>query len=333
MEDLRRIGDAASRFASVVERLGSLVADHDLHRRLLGLEEAAVLLRSSKIEALANALDWHQNYSAEFQRAIAEMTTPWLDTQDTIRSFSAFCELQGIGRQLLTSPAFDAQGAEGLRLALGDWRERIEWPSVIFTDPLARADFYVDRGLDPALTDFPAAAFDQSVTVAGLKDAPPHFVARYDRQSNRDGGDEETGFARTNAAHDRLQRFETHIRRFIDERMQAAFGDDWVRGQVPGPIQKAWREKENMARDNGEPERPLIAYADFTDYEQIIVRRDNWKQAFVSVFKRPTLVQESFQRLYPIRVCTMHARLITQDDELYLYAETTRLLTAIDGAP
>ena len=88
-----------------------------------------------------------------------------------------------------------------------------------------------------------------------------------------------------------------------------------------------------MARENGEPEYPLIAYADFADYEQIIVRRDNWKQAFSSVFKRPALVQESFRRLYPIRVCTMHARLITQDDELYLYAETRRLLTAIESTP
>ncbi len=50
---------------------------------------------------------------------------------------------------------------------------------------------------------------------------------------------------------------------------------------------------------------------------------------FKPIFKRPMLVQESFQRLYPIRMCTMHARLITQDDELYLYVETKRILKAI----
>ena len=131
------------------------------------------------------------------------MTTPWLDIENTARSFSAFCELQGIGRQLLTSPAFDTQAADRLRLALGDWRDRIGWPSAIFTDPLERTDFYVERGLDPALTDFPVAAFDQSVTIAGLKGDPPPLVSRYYRHASRDGGDEETGFARTNAAHDR----------------------------------------------------------------------------------------------------------------------------------
>ena len=41
-------------------------------------------------------------------------------------------------------------------------------------------------------------------------------------------------------------------------------------------------------------------------------------------------MQESFQRLYPIRICTMHARLITQDDELYPYVEIKRILAAID---
>ena len=54
---------------------------------------------------------------------------------------------------------------------------------------------------------------------------------------------------------------------------------------------------------------------------------------FQSVFQRKTLVHKSFQRLYPIRVCTMHSCIITQDDELYLHAETRRLLLAIGMEP
>ena len=111
--------------------------------------------------------------------------------------------------------------------------------------------------------------------------------------------------------------------------MKVAFGNDWIKHRVPGTIQQAWKDKREKARDNGERERPLIAYADFTDYETIITKKDNWTTIFKPVFKRPMLVQESFRRLYPIRTCTMHARVITQNDELYLYAETTRLLSAI----
>src|SRR5687768_8923575 len=48
-------------------------------------------------------------------------------------------------------------------------------------------------------------------------------------------------------------------------------------------------------------------------------------------FGRPESVRESFQRLYPIRLDTMHARPITQDDELLLYVETRRLVKILLG--
>ena len=216
-----------------------------------------------------------------------------------------------------------------MRPHLGDWRGSIDWPAEIFTDPLARSEFYVELGLNPALTDFPAGAFDQAATIAGIKLPPPPRILDYDHLPGHDGDDEEIGFERNNAVHDRVQRFETHVRKFIDQSMSAAAGKNWIKHRVPGPIRQEWRDKQERAREEGEPERPLIAYADFTDYETIIVRNDNWTDVFKPVFRRKTLVHESFRRLYPIRVCTMHSRLITQDDELYLHAETQRILTAI----
>ena len=179
------------------------------------------------------------------------------------------------------------------------------------------------------MTDFPAGAFDQAATIAGIKLPPPPRILDYDHLPGHDEDDEEIGFERNNAVHDRVQRFETHVRKFIDQSMSAAAGKNWIKHRVPGPIRQEWRDKQERAREEGEPERPLIAYADFTDYETIIVRNDNWTDVFKPVFRRKTLVHESFRRLYPIRVCTMHSRLITQDDELYLHTETQRILTAI----
>ena len=60
-----------------------------------------------------------------------------------------------------------------------------------------------------------------------------------------------------------------------------------------------------------------------------LLENDNWRDLFEAVFVNKNSVQESFRRLYPIRLATMHARLITQDDELYLYVETKRILSAI----
>ena len=74
---------------------------------------------------------------------------------------------------------------------------------------------------------------------------------------------------------------------------------------------------------------PVIEYADFTDYAPVICRSDNWRDVFAPFFNRPESVRESFQRLHPIRLDTMHARLITQDDQLLLRVEVKRLVKAI----
>jgi hypothetical protein len=127
----------------------------------------------------------------------------------------------------------------------------------------------------------------------------------------------------------RNTRIETQLRQFIDKQMTAACGDQWVKHRVPGSMRIKWTEKREKARANSEADQPLIAYADFSDYSQLITQKNNWKEVFEVVFGRQTSVQESFQRLYPIRICAMHARMITQDDELYLHVETKRILSTI----
>ena len=47
---------------------------------------------------------------------------------------------------------------------------------------------------------------------------------------------------------------------------------------------------------------------------------------------RPESVRESFQRLYPVRIDTMHSRPVTHDDVLLLYVEARRLMNMIGGA-
>ena len=91
-----------------------------------------------------------------------------------------------------------------------------------------------------------------------------------------------------------------------------------------------WVSKREKERTAGRTPLVLIAYADFTDYEKIICRKDNWKSVFMPIFHRPESVRESLQRLYPIRVATMHSRIITREDQLYLFAETRRLICAFN---
>ena len=119
------------------------------------------------------------------------------------------------------------------------------------------------------------------------------------------------------------------MRKFIDEEMTRAFGTDWPKHRLPNGLYDQWHEKKRKAEQAGAEERPLVEYADFTDYVPVICRADNWREVFGPFFYRPESVRESFQRLHPIRLDTMHARLITQDDELLLHVEVKRLVKVI----
>ena len=75
----------------------------------------------------------------------------------------------------------------------------------------------------------------------------------------------------------------------------------------------------------------LMKHPDFTDYVRVICKKDNWRNVFAPFFGREPSVRESFQRLYPVRLDTMHARPVTQSDELLLYVETRHLCALILG--
>jgi hypothetical protein len=268
--------------------------------------------------------------SINVRQAMESMKSPWLDIAYPLASASAFAAIQEIGNAISVVPAFDSDLASVLRLELGDWREPIAWPSAIFTDLEARSHFYANLGVNASLTAMPAEAFRESLAIAGLVDASPPVVEEYgtpEAEEIRD--DEEEGFERTNEAHNRLQRLETQLRRFIHAVMAEAAGTDWPKHRMPPDTVNAWRERKKLAQRTTDVDLPLIVYADFTDYERVICKRDNWK-LFEKYFDRMESVRESLQRLYPIRIDTMHSRLITQDDELFLRVECRRLMRAME---
>ena len=227
-------------------------------------------------------------------------------------------------------PPFADDLAAALRVNLGDWRDPITWPPAIFKDLGARSDFYESLGFNAALTDFPAPAFEQSLDIARIRHPPPAIVELYGTPVPRSYDEaEEAAFARTNSAHDWLFRFETRLRAFIDERMTREFGSNWAEHRLPNVLHDKWLEKKRNRESAGGTVRPIIAYADFTDYELVICKRDNWREIFAPIFGRPESLRESLQRLYPIRLDTMHARPISQEDELFLHVETRRLMKII----
>lgn len=300
-----------------------LLKSHEAMFRLPQAFEAAHLLESYQGGGVAEFAQQH----ADRQRSLEAITTPWLHREEAARSVMAILELQGMGNALRTMKGFDPGFTTALRLDLGDWRDKITFPESVFIDPVARTDFYVNRGFKWELTDFPEAAFHQSLDLAGLDDASLDLEL-YGSVTPRSVDPEEAGLQRTNRCHDRLQRFERLLRQFIDKEMTARYGPKWPKKRFATTLYEDWKSKKEKAERNGGV-FTFIEMADFMDYETIICKQDHWREVFEKRFKTRESVRESLQRLQPIRLTVAHSRIVTKDDELYFVLEIKRLLSAI----
>jgi hypothetical protein len=131
-----------------------------------------------------------------------------------MRSIAGIAGTPAIGRALRTGHPFSEELALTLRSRLGDWRDPMRWKPEILDHPALRPESYASLGFNRDLTDFPPLAFDQNLVISGLRRQPPPLVARYEYPVSPSGeADEEADLVRTNRAHDRLQRLETHCGR------------------------------------------------------------------------------------------------------------------------
>ena len=275
----------------------------------------------------ATSRNLNVQFADELQRWMQNISTPWLHIGNEMQSVQGVVGLYGIGSALRDLSPYSLDLTDLLRLDLGDWRE-VTLPEDVEDDPVERSSFYEDLGFNIDLTAFPNETFEQLITEADVRTPDVSLLEDYYPASTAEEI-EEQGFERTNRAHDLLMRFETHVREFISERMEDEIGQNWVRQRIPGNMRAEWEEKQRRDPNQSKQALPLIAYADFADYVDIICRNDNWNDLFQLTFQRKQSIQESFVRLFPIRLAAMHARIITQDDELYLHVETKRILKAI----
>jgi hypothetical protein len=254
----------------------------------------------------------------------AQIDTPWLRASDMAVSAQAFSELADLARHAVILEPFGDDLMNSLRRDLGDWRDAII-PAVPDLSEIAlRSRFYVERGFRPDLTDFPAEAFDETLEKGELTRDAPTLIEQYGNPIDPDRDEDISAFARTNQAHYWLMRLETQIRSFMDRLLTESFGPDWPRRQLPNGMYDGWLIKQRKSEAHGMPKRPVIAFIDFSEYEIVITKRDNWK-IFKPFFHDPANVREAFRRLSLPRHETMHGRPLSQDDQLFLYVEIKRL--------
>ena len=288
------------------------------------------LLAEFQKNPLAGVISRYSENTDSVGSFIQSMTTPWLDAVNRITSVKGLAQLKGISTILDRMPSYSDQVSNALRVDLGDWRDRMTFSGRSLENLTDRVEFYESLGFDPSLTSFPPEAFQEALTKSGLRlEPPPPRIKEYVLRLPPSKPEVDTAFKRTNQAHLVLLSLETHLRCFIDEEMSREFGPDWPRkNKMPKGLYEKWADKKQNAEEHNRSSS-LISYADFTDYELVICKKENWNKVFSKFFSRLESIRESLQRLYPIRLDTMHARPITQDDELILFVEARRVFNTI----
>ncbi|POD78666.1 hypothetical protein BKM17_06850 [Pseudomonas syringae group genomosp. 3] len=256
---------------------------------------------------------------------MAAMTCPWIDVSRSTASIRAFTDFQTMGIFANSAGPYEEAASKFFRERLGDWRDTdltaLEDDEDLSGNCEQRSAAYAGRGVDLTLTNFTEEALDESLDLAGLP-RTPLLKGRALALVSSESIDFNTAIFRA------LLTFELEVRAFLSLVLGREFGPNWINTQVPPAILEQWHNKKDRAFKNGEPKCSLVEYADFSDYIAIIVKKQNWNAVFSKVFVRQQDIQETMARLSPVRIQTMHARMLTLEDDMLLRVETGRFYSA-----
>lgn len=129
------------------------------------------------------------------------------------------------------------------------------------------------------------------------------------------------------AAFELLFSIENVLREFITESLESLDGSRWYRRRLPGDILDSYKKGLEFEKAQVHvkfiPHHPVY-YLDYPDIRKIIVKADNWRDAFAKTFVNKEHFQFAMMRTEPIRNKIAHNRVLS-DDELkvieLVYAE------------
>lgn len=315
---------------ATLKALGSLTSTLDSRFRSPEFQELQNLptLISKALGPYTSTL---QSRFDEIHEAFKGLKSPWVDAMHSDRSFKTLMQLTGLGEAVNSAP-YTSLTTRTVNEALGLWNS---YPPSLQDNPVLRDQFYVEHGFNSDLVAIPEPTFTEvlnATSVISIDSLLPDIEQfQFEIEKKVLSEDEERLISRMSRGATIIHRLEIGIRNFLHSIMIDRFGPGWEKNRIHGngEIYKSWEVKKARAVEKGEKAFELIYYADFTDYEPIITRRDNWKDIFESIFSEQRDVTVSFKRLEPIRVLVMHSRPLTKMDFLTLGAEATRIFTAI----
>lgn len=247
---------------------------------------------------------------ARLRDQMLRIRQPWVDADDPARSVAGYIEAKAMASAVTSAPPESRAVVAAVRAELGDYRDSEPVPDLVAGDPLLRAGLRLDIGFNSDLSSLPPAII--AAIFADFGGGVPRNV-----EADPD--------ALEIVVHQRARRAELKLRRFIEQRMQAAYGPYWYKQNVPDEARREWRRRRQVDLDNGRKPSRLFDYAGFEDYRTIIENAANWTNVFEPVFKVKTSILESLRRLSLIRNPDAHIRVVTIEDFIDLWSESRRI--------
>ena len=178
-------------------------------------------------------------------------------------------------------------------------------------------------GLNPELIAFPRATYDKVLFSAG-------FRLSFASVPVPQAIEEPDAGAAFNPQHWQiLNELEQRLRQVVEQHLKKLSGSNWTRKRVPQTVRERWLDRQKEDRADGRSVYVDIQYADFMDLADVIMRRDNWGEAFQAIFGDANDIAVSLRRLHPIRKALAHSRPLGRADVLTLVSEATRIFRAL----
>lgn len=110
---------------------------------------------------------------------------------------------------------------------------------------------------------------------------------------------------------------EVGIRELIIRELSSRYGVKWWKSRLPADVIEKYKNgissEKSIKWIQLVPHHPIY-YTDFPDLRKVIVRNDNWREVFFSIFKNDTAFSGIFAQIEPIRNKVAHHRKISEGD-------------------
>jgi hypothetical protein len=255
--------------------------------------------------------------------AVEQREQAWMDPLHPSRSIKGMVDLLALQSSMDRLGPFHDTSTRAFQTVLGNWTHVGSMPSNLEVDPVARREYFISRGYDSSIASYPVPALRENLQRAGFVDEP---------EVNDDevlGAPQPAEVDLSRDARDLICDFEHELRAFISEKLSAVAGTKWVKQRIHGDVRARWVERKTKDMEARDVDLPLIEYIDFSEYLEVIIAANNWKEVFAAHFRRKESVQESFFRMSPSRNAAMHCREVSQDDWMILSMEVHRVRMAM----